>query len=277
MAGLSTILKVGPLLDLFTLDRHTWGVTEVADALSMPRSSAHALLTSLVEIGLLQTRGRGRYSIGWRVLELSEVLRSRTDLRTIAAPVLEDLVREYGETTHLAVIDRKTVLYVDKVRGTHNIVVQGARVGARLEPHCTAVGKVLMANMDRTRVTQHYDGRELRRYTSSTITELPALLAELDEVKRSGVAFDRGEQLEEIHCVAVPVRDEMGAVVAAISISVPVNRFLARAAELTQGARASAAEIQRRITRALDQPAESVSGTPDVRELTPTRRGELGW
>lgn len=271
MSRLTTVLKLGPLLDLFTLDRHTWGVTEVSDALSIPRSSAHAMLTSLVEIGLLQTRGRGRYSIGWRVLELSEVLRSRTDLRTIAGPVLEDLVREYGETTHLAVMDRKTVLYVDKVRGTHNIVVQGARVGARLEPHCTAVGKVLMANMDRGRVEEHYKDRELGRYTSTTITELPSLLAELDEVKRVGIAFDRGEQLEEIHCVAVPVRDEMGAVVAALSISVPVNRFPARQVELAQAARASAAEIQRRITHALDQQADTVAGTPDVRELRPTQ------
>lgn len=276
MAGLSTILKLGPLLDLFTLERHTWGVSEVAEALAMPRSSAHALLISLVEIGLLQTRGRGRYSIGWRVLELGEVLRSRTDLRTLAATVLEDLVREQGETTHLAVMDRKTVLYVDKVRGTHNIVVQGARVGARLEPHCTAVGKVLMANMDRSRVEEHYADRELQRYTSTTITDLPSLLAELDEVKKSGIAFDRGEQLEEIHCVAVPVRDEMGAVVAALSVSVPVNRFAAKQADLIQASRAAATEIQRRITHALDQPAESVSGTPDVRELTATRRGELG-
>lgn len=273
MAGLSTVLKLGPLLDLFTLERHTWGVSEVAEALSMPRSSAHALLISLVEIGLLQTRGRGRYSIGWRVLELSEVLRSRTDLRTLAAPVLEDLVREHGETTHLAVMDRKTVLYVDKVRGTHNIVVQGARVGARLEPHCTAVGKILMANMDRSRVEEHYADRELQRYTSTTITDLPSLLVELDEVKRSGVAFDRGEQLEEIHCVAVPVRDEMGAVIAALSTSVPVNRFAARQADLIQAARAAATEIQRRLTHALDQPADAVSGTPDVRELRPIPPG----
>lgn len=271
MAGLTTVLKLGPLLDLFTLERHTWGVSEVAEALAMPRSSAHALLISLVEIGLLQTRGRGRYSIGWRVLELGEVLRSRTDLRTLAAPVLEDLVRSHGETTHLAVMDRKTVLYVDKVQGTHNIVVQGARVGARLEPHCTAVGKVLMANMDRARVEEHYADRQLQRYTATTITDLPALLTELDEVKKSGVGFDRGEQLEEIHCVAVPVRDEMGAVVAALSISVPVNRFAAKQAELITAARASATEIQRRITHALDQPADAVSGTPDVREFSPGR------
>lgn len=272
MAGLQTVLKLGPLLDLFTVDRHTWGVAEVAEALSVPRSSAHAMLASLVEIGLLQTRGRGRYSIGWRVLELGEVLRSRTDLRTIAGPVLEDLVREHGETTHLAVIDRKTVLYIDKVMGTHNIVVQGARVGARLEPHCTAVGKVLIANLDRARVAEHFEGQELRRYTATTITDLPSLWKELDQVKKSGIAYDRGEQLAEIHCVAVPVRDEMGAVVAALSVSVPVNRFEAKRLELIEAARDAATEIQRRITHALDQPAEAITGTPDVRELTPRRR-----
>lgn len=272
MSGLQTVLKLGPVLDLFTVDRHTWGVTEVAETLSIPRSSAHALLTSLVEIGLLQTRGRGRYSIGWRVLELGEVLRSRTDLRTLAEPVLEDLVRQYGETTHLAVIDRMTVLYIDKVMGTHNIVVRGARVGARLETHCTAVGKVLLAHQDRTRVLEHFGDRALSRHTPTTITDVPSLLAELDEVKITGIAFDRGEQLPEIHCLAVPVRDEMGAVVAAVSISVPAHRFQARQADLVKAVRGAATEIQRHLTNALDRPPDAVSGTPDVRELRPFYR-----
>lgn len=267
MAGLQTVRKLGPVLDLFSADQHTWGVTEVAEALAMPRSSVHALLTSLVDVGLLQTRGRGRYTLGWRVLELAEVLRSRTDLRSLAAPVLEDLVRAHGETAHLAVIDRMTVLYIDKVMGTHNIVVQGARVGARLETHCTGVGKVLLAHQDRARIVEHFLSHPMPRHTATTIADLPALLAELDEVQRSGIAFDRGEQSTEIHCVAVPVRDDMGAVVAALSVSVPVHRYQARQAMLSKAVRAASAEIQRRITRALDQPSSATIGTPNVREL----------
>ena len=271
MAGLQTVHKLGPVLDLFTVDQHTWGVSEAAEALGIPRSSAHSLLTSLVDIGLLQARGRGRYSIGWRVLELGEVLRSRTDLRTVAAPVLEDLVREQGETVHLAVIERMTVLYIDKVMGTHNIVVQGARVGARLDTHCTAVGKLLLAHEDRDWVVDHFRGRPLRRFTPTTITDLSELRDALEEIRRTGVSYDMGEQIPDIHCLAVPVRDEMGAVIAALSMSVPVNRFEERQAELLAAARKAALEIQRRLTDALDTSTPGL-GTPDVRELRPSRR-----
>lgn len=271
MAGLQTVLKLGPVLDLFTIEQHTWGVTEVAEALDMPRSSAHSLLTSLVEIGLLQSRGRGRYSIGWRVLELSEVLKSRSDLRTLAAPVLDDLVRQQGETAHLAVIERMSVLYIDKVMGTHNIVVQGARVGARLETYCTAVGKLLLAYLDQDVVEDYFRDRPLRRFTPTTITELPDLMTALDEIGRTGVSYDIGEQVPDIRCVAVPVRDEMGAVVAALSVSTPVSRFYGREGQLLAAVRQAAGEIQRRLTDALDDTTPGL-GTPDVREVPPSRR-----
>lgn len=268
MSKLQTIQKIGPLLDLFTIDRHTWGVSEVADALSIPRSSTHALLTSMVDVGLLQTRGRGRYSIGWRVLELGEVLRGRTDIRMLAAPVIEKHVREHKETTHLAVIDRMTVLYIDKVMGTHNVVVQGARVGARLEAHCTAVGKLLLAYQDPARVEDFFHDRQLSRYTSTTITELPVLMEALEKIRRSGVALDLGEQVPEVRCIAVPVRDEMGVVVAALSSSLPDGRFAAKQAEITTALRQAAGEIQHRLTISLDEPG-SAFHTPGVDESSP--------
>lgn len=271
MAGLQTVLKLGPVLDLFTTDQHTWGVTEAAEALDIPRSSAHSLLSSLVEIGLLQARGRGRYSIGWRVLELSEVLKSRSDLRIVAAPVLDDLVRQQGETAHLAVIERMSVLYIDKVMGTHNIVVQGARVGARLETYCTAVGKLLLAYVDREVVEDFFRDRPLRRFTPTTITELPDLMAALEEIRRTGVSYDMGEQVPDIRCVAVPVRDEMGAVVAALSLSVPLTRYNGTQSQLVAAVRQSATDIQRRLADALDDSTPGV-GTPDVREVPPSRR-----
>jgi DNA-binding IclR family transcriptional regulator len=99
---LQTIQKIGPVLDLFTAQRPDWGVTEVADAVGAPRSSAHALLTSLAETGLLQCRARGRYRLGWRVVELNEALRASVDLRAVAYPVLRRLADQYGETVHLA-------------------------------------------------------------------------------------------------------------------------------------------------------------------------------
>ena len=106
MAALQTVQKIGPVLDLFTVERPEWGVSEVAGELGVPRSSAHALLASLVDIGLLQCRARGRYRIGWRVVELNQALQGTVDVKSCAAPILQALSEKLGETTHLAVLER---------------------------------------------------------------------------------------------------------------------------------------------------------------------------
>jgi DNA-binding IclR family transcriptional regulator len=242
---LQTIQKIGPVLDLFTVERPEWGVSEVAEAIGLPRSSAHALLSSLVEIGLLQCRARGRYRIGWRIVELSEALRGGVDLRSIAYPVLEELVARHGETAHLAVMERSKVLYIEKILGTHMLNVVGARIGAHLDPHCSAVGKVLLAYRDPAEIHRLVTQRPLRKLTPATITTPAALLHELEVVRQAGVAFDEGEAVPEVHCVAAPVRDELGAVVAAVSLTVPASRFVRARGELQRSVQSAAAEITR--------------------------------
>ncbi len=245
---LQTVQKIGPVLDLFTMERPEWGVSEVAEEIGVPRSSAHALLASLVEIGLLQCRTRGRYRIGWRIVELSETLRGSVDVHSTAAPVLEELVDRHGETAHLAVMERWKVLYIDKIVGTHVVTVVGARVGAQLDPHCSAVGKVLLAHRDPEEVRRFVTDKPLRRLTPSTITNPVALSQELTSIRAAGCAFDAGEAVTEVHCVAAPVRDEMGSVVAAISMTVPASRFVPQRNELRRAVTAAAADVSRRMS-----------------------------
>lgn len=255
---LQTVQKIGPLLDLFTIERPEWGVSEVAEAIGVPRSSAHALLSSLVETGLLQCRTRGRYRIGWRIVELSETLRGSVDVRSAAAPVLQDLVRTYGETSHLAVMERHKVLYVDKVLGNHVINVVGARVGAQLDPHCSAVGKVLLAHREPEELRRFVLDKPLRRLTPATITNPKALEQELAGIRTAGFAFDAGEAVSEVHCVAAPVRDEMGSVVAAISMTVPATRFAPARNEFRRAVIGAAAQVGRHLATHEQQPALSV-------------------
>ncbi|MGV9718307.1 IclR family transcriptional regulator [Rhodococcus pyridinivorans] len=271
MASLQTVQKIGPVLDLFTSQRPEWGVTEVAAAIEVPRSSAHALLASLVDIGLLQCRARGRYRLGWRIVEMSEALRSTVDVRSCAAPILERLVDDFGETTHLAIMERGNVLYVDKVIGTHNITVQGARVGARLDAHCTAVGKVLLAQFDKPELANYLAKHPLRRLTPSTTTSPHALADALTTVRSSGFATDMGETVSEVHCVAAPVRDDLGSVVAAISLSVPATRFASRRHQLECAVAAAAHEATSAVADAADaEPSVSrdypaLQPVPDIR------------
>ncbi|WP_431876999.1 IclR family transcriptional regulator [Amycolatopsis sacchari] len=234
---LQTIRKIGPVLDLFTTECADWGVAEVAAALGIPRSSAHALLASLVETGLLRSRGRGRYRVGWRVVELGETLRGATDVRGFARPVMTELVRRFGETTQLAVWDRGRVLYVDRVAGTHPGSVLGVRGGARLAPHTCAAGRALLAFRERA---------EVERYVAA----LPggaSLAAELRKIALAGCAFGAGEAVTEVHTVAAPVRDEFGGVGAALTVTAPASRFLPRRAELRRAVSSAATELSTRL------------------------------
>lgn len=247
---LQTIQKIGPLLDLFTIERPEWGVSEAAEALGMPRSSAHALLTSLVETGLLTTPGRGRYRLGWRIVELYETMRAGTDLRTYAGPVLRRLGEQTGETCNLGVLDRGEVLYLDKVAARHQVAVTGLRVGARLEAHCCGLGKVLLAYATPAQVDGALGDRPLRRFTDRTITDRARLDTELERVRTAGVAHENGEVVPDVACVAAPVKDPFGLVVAAISISGPAYRVEAKREELSRLVRAAADEVSRRMAEA---------------------------
>lgn len=268
MASLQTVQRIGPVLDLFTVQQPEWGVSEVAAAIDVPRSSAHALLSSLVDTGLLQCRARGRYRLGWRVVELGETLRGTVDVRSCAAPVLERLVEKYGETTHLAVMDRWNVLYVDKILGNHNITVQGARIGTRLDAHSTAVGKVLLAQLEEIEVRRYLATRPLRRLTPSTTTNPQALLDALAGVRSAGFAADLGETVSEVHCVAAPVRDDLGSVVAAVSVSVPATRFVQRRPQLERAVVGAAHEITRAIAEAHDCSPVLLRDDPGAAGLT---------
>ena len=251
---LQTVQKIGPVLDLFTIERPEWRLSELAEAIGVPRSSAHALLTSLVEIGLLQCRTKGRYRIGWRIVSLGETLRASVDVRSAAAPVLQSLVERHRETCHLAVMERYKVLYVDKFLGTQVINVVGARLGAQLDAHCTAVGKVLLAQCDPEEVRRFVTHKPLRRLTPSTITNPVALARELNAVRAAGCAFDAGEAVPEVHCVAAPVRDDLGSVIAAVSMTVPASRFLPRRNGFRHAIVAAGAEISRRIAHPTSPP-----------------------
>lgn len=252
MAALQTVAKIGPVLDLFSVRKPEWGVSEVAAAIDVPRSSAHALLSSLVDIGLLQCRSRGRYRIGWRVVELNQTLQGTVDVRSCAAPTLQSLSETYNETTHLAIMDRYRVMYVDKVLGNQVINVAGARIGAHLDAHCSAVGKVLLAHCSSAEIERNITHKPLRRLTPSTITNPASLQAELRSVLRTGCAFDSGEAVAEVHCVAAPIRDELGVVIAALSMTAPATRFVPAQKEYRRAVIAAAAEVSRTIAQADD-------------------------
>jgi len=222
---LSTVRKCGRILDLFGKDHPELGVTEVAKALRIPKTTAQQMLATLSSIGLLRRTTDRRYRLGWKVLALSDSLLKSTEVRVEARQVMSQLVARYGETVHLAVLDNDDVVYVDRVQGTHSVQVALTWVGARLPGHCSAVGKVLLASREPSEVAQIVERQGLTVYTPRTISTLAALERQLVDASRDGFAYDEEESVPDLCCVAAPIRDFRGDVIAALSMSLPTFRF----------------------------------------------------
>lgn len=229
---LQTIEKVGLVLDLFTTSHPEWTLSEVAAEIGAPRSSAHGLLSSLVETGLLHSPRRGRYRVGLRVTELSEVHGRTVDLEAAGGVPLADLELRTGETSHLAVLCRWRAVYRYRLPGKHTVRAAGIPVEVPFDPHCSAVGKVLLAQRDPIEVRRNVLDRPLRRATGRTLIDADEVEAEIAEVRRSGWAEDQEEMLTGLCCVAAPVRDALGRTVAAIGVTAPSSRFAERRREL---------------------------------------------
>ena len=245
---LGSIGKAGRVLDLFTPQRPEWGVKETALALGIPRSSAHDLLSTLVVTGLLRRCAGNRYRLGWKVLDLGRTVLVADEVRRHAHPVMTRLAAGLLATTHLAVLDAGEVVYVDKVAGRGAFAVPLSAVGKRLPPHCSAVGKVLLAHRPRAEAAEMLALGGMEAFTARTSTSVDASLAALDGVRARGWAEDHGEAVDGLRCVAAPVR-EAGEVVAALSVCFAAS---APAADrLAAAARAGAAEVTRTLQGAV--------------------------
>ncbi len=222
---LQTIEKASEVLALFEREHAEWGVREVAEALGLAKSSAHDLLTSLEQVGLLGKNDEGRYRLGWRLVTLSETLLATTELRREARPIMEELADQYRETIHLAVLDDTKVVYVDKLEGKQAVRVELTALGTRLYAHCSALGKVLLAYQPEESVKRIIKVEGLPRFTANTITDAAELEQTLAKVRRQGYATDQEEILPDLCCIGAPIHNHTGQVIAAVSMSIPAYRF----------------------------------------------------
>jgi IclR family transcriptional regulator, KDG regulon repressor len=227
MPMLQTIRQSGDVLELFTRQDPEWGVREVARRLAIPKSNAHQLLASLEGIGLLHRMITGRYRLGFRLLTLGQFLLANTPWRDVAHRVLVQASAELRETVHVAVLDGGNLIYVDKVMGEQINAIRSAHStpGNSIPPFSSALGRVLLASKS-WRVVQTALERHVgsQAQTKHTTTNLEVFKSELIRVARQGFALDLEESTMGVCCIAAPVRNHNGDVIAAISVSIKATR-----------------------------------------------------
>jgi DNA-binding IclR family transcriptional regulator len=191
---------------------------EVADHLGVHRSTALRLLQTLTEGGLARRGPDGRYGVGYRLAGLAARAKDQFDLRTVAHPYLVALKDRWGHTVHLAALDGRNIVYVDKVESAGSVRLY-SQIGKPVLLHTAGVSKAILAHLPRRHALALLEGYSYDAFTPTTITSREALLAELDRTAERGWASDDGEFESFINCIASPVRAETGAVVGAVSIT----------------------------------------------------------
>ncbi|MFM2033178.1 MAG: hypothetical protein RLZZ297_1943 [Chloroflexota bacterium] len=201
-------------------------MTEISDALDFPKSSAHGLLSTMVARGYLRDGRRDRtYRLGPALFELGSRYIASTDLVSDGWEIVRATSRACNETVHLAVLDGSDVLYVAKEESTNTIRMVSA-VGKRFPAYATGVGKVLLGNFTDQRLRDHIPADDpLPRITPNTITDVTTLVDTIEAARARGYAIDIEESTVGLCCVAAPVFDASGNIVAGMSISVPSMRF----------------------------------------------------
>lgn len=237
------------ILELFLEGEGTLSAPEVTRRLQLPRTTVHELLTTLAARSYLvqipdQT---GRYRLGVRAYQLGSRYAEQLDLAAEGQQVAREVAETCDETVHVAVLEDTDVIYIAKVDSTHAVRMVSA-AGRKLPAHCTSVGKMLLASLPPTELETRLAGRELVAMTQNSITEPDALLSALAGIRERGVAAEHRESNPDVSCVAAPVRDSAGHVVAALSISVPMIRWSEqREEELAELAAKGAGDLSERL------------------------------
>jgi DNA-binding IclR family transcriptional regulator len=223
------------------------GITEIADELGVHKSTASRLVTALQRRQLLEQLGeRGKYALSFGLVRLAAATTGRLDVARLGQPLCQRLAETLGETVNLAVSDGEVGITVAQEYGTASIISENW-VGRRTPLHASSAGKVLLAWMDadeRRRVLR----RRLERFTDDTITEVPALRAELARVLDEGYARSFEELEVGMHAVAVPVFSADGTVGSALSATGPAYRLPRRRARSIVGdLKEGAAELSAKL------------------------------
>lgn len=223
---IKSLVKTLRLLKLFTPQRNVWTADEMIATLGYHKSSVQRILATLETEGFLSRVAprRSEYRLGPDILFLGNVAEMSLDLRSLARPIMLDLVQRAQETCYLCVADQGQCLYIDKVECSQPIRIIN-QVGQRNPMHSTGVGKALLSGMADDAIDRLIEARGLKAHTRNSITDRERLRQELERIRRSGIALDNEELDLGVKCVAAPIRDSAGAVVAAISLSGPTQRF----------------------------------------------------
>ena len=222
-----TIKTTRTVFDIIeSITRGNDSVTEIAEDLEMSKSTVYTHLLTLQQRGYLTKTGT-EYQLGLQFLSLGGHVQTSGTYRKLyrtAKPEIDELANETAERAQLMVEEDGYGSYLYQSTGSKGVMTD-THVGTRVFLHATAVGKAFLAHVPEAQADRIIERHGLVQETENTTTDRDELFAELGTIRERGVAFDNGERVRGIRCVAAPIETDDGAVLGAISVSVPNRRI----------------------------------------------------
>jgi DNA-binding IclR family transcriptional regulator len=215
--GTAAIDRTLALFEILVREGGTRPLSTIAAELRLPPSTAHRMAAVLVRRGLIAPSRRGHYSAGLTLTDLASRCEPHRILAETARPLLRRLARQTGATAHLGVWDGDMVTYLVKEADRPSALF--TREGGQLEAYCSAIGKVLLANLDSDRQHAYLAAGPFVALTEHTVIDPDRIKTMLCRIAAQGYAVDQQEIADDLSCIALPIRGAGGRIVAAVSLS----------------------------------------------------------
>ncbi|MEH7117476.1 IclR family transcriptional regulator [Neobacillus vireti] len=222
---IQSIERAADVLELFLQTNKELSVKEMSEKLGLSKSTVHGIIKTLEFRGYLrQNPDDLKYGLGMKLFELGNRVSSQFDLVKMARPIIQKLVDQLKETVHLVVFERDEVIYVEKMEGPGALRIY-SQIGKKAPIHCTGVGKAILAFQEEKEMERLLSTADIEPFTNYTITDKEDIKKHLQTVREQGYAIDDEEIELGLKCVAAPIFNQYGKVIAAISCASPKMRL----------------------------------------------------
>ena len=244
--GNQSVGKALKIIEILAQNGEPMRLMDIAALVEMPSSTALRMIATLIDYGYISQESESqKYFLTMKLAHMGSMVSSKFNLRDIVHPYLTILTKEYGEASCIAIESSMMALYVDVIDGPDGMLKIMQHIGKQSPLHCSGVGKCMLLNYSEDEIDKLIESKGLPPFTPNTITTKKDLMSELETIKKQGYAMDNEECEMGARCIACGIRNHKGQIIAAISMSGPVNRMTEAAID--------------RISKALKETSENLS------------------
>jgi DNA-binding IclR family transcriptional regulator len=222
--SIQVIDRMMSLLDALAKAPEPVPLKMLSQATELHPSTAHRILAAMTHSRLVERHDPGTYTLGIRFLELGNLVKSRINIREIALPYMKTLHETIGEAINLGIRDGDEIIYLERTSSGSSLVRVIYLVGGRAPLHLTSLGKLFLASDSLANVQAYAKRTGLPGKTPHSLTSLSLLEKELEAIRLNDLAYDNEEAEIGLRCVASPIRNDEGTIIAGLSISAPTDR-----------------------------------------------------